>query len=44
MRRHYSTEQYAVYKQEAAEELWGQMRWRTQLALQRRRTNRGFSH
>ena len=35
MRRHYSTEQYAVYKQEAAEELWGQVRWRTQLALQR---------
>jgi putative transposase len=35
MRRHYSTEQYAIYKQEAAEELWGQVRWRTQLALQR---------
>ena len=35
MRRHYSTEQYAVYKQEAAEEFWGQVRWRTQQALQR---------
>jgi len=35
MRRHYSTEQYAVYKQEAAEEFWGQVRWRTQRALQR---------
>jgi transposase-like protein len=35
MRRHYSTEQYAVYKQEAAEEWWGQVRCRTQLALQR---------
>jgi putative transposase len=35
MRRHYSTEQYAIYKQEAAEELWGQVRCRTQLALQR---------
>src|SRR5579863_571891 len=34
MRRHYSTEQYAVYKQEAAEEFWGQLRWKTQLALQ----------
>ena len=34
MRRHYSTEQYAVYKQEAAEEFWGQVRWRTQHALQ----------
>jgi len=34
MRRHYSTEQYAVYKQEAAEEFWGQVRWRTQRALQ----------
>ena len=34
MRRHYSTEQYAVYKQEAAEEFWGQIRWRTQMALQ----------
>ena len=34
MRRHYSTEQYAVYKQEAAEELWGQVRWRTQRALE----------
>jgi hypothetical protein len=34
MRRHYSTEQYAIYKQEAAEELWGQVRWRTQLAMQ----------
>jgi len=35
MRRHYSTEQYAVYKQEAAEEFWGQVRCRTQHALQR---------
>jgi hypothetical protein len=34
MRRHYSTEQYAVYKQEAAEEFWGQIRCRTQHALQ----------
>jgi len=34
MRRHYSTEQYAVYRQEAAEEFWGQVRWRTQRALQ----------
>jgi putative transposase len=34
MRRHYSTEQWAVYKQEAAEEFWGQVRWRTQHALQ----------
>ena len=34
MRRHYSTEQYTVYKQEAAEEFWGQVRWRTQHALQ----------
>src|SRR5690348_15539520 len=34
MRRHYSTEQYAVYKQEAAEEFWGQVRCRTQHALQ----------
>lgn len=34
MRRHYSTEQYAVYKQEAGEEFWGQVRWRTQRALQ----------
>ena len=34
MRQHYSTEQYAVYKQEAAEEFWGQIHWRTQLALQ----------
>src|SRR5579862_8364518 len=34
MRRHYSTEQWAVYKQEAAEEFWGQVRWRTQRALQ----------
>jgi hypothetical protein len=33
MRRHYSTEQYAVYKQEAAEEFWGQVRCRTQLIL-----------
>jgi transposase-like protein len=35
MRRHHSTEQYAVYKQEAAEEWWGQVRCRTEFALQR---------
>ena len=34
MRRHYSTEQFEVYKQEAAEEFWGQVRWQTQHALQ----------
>jgi len=35
MRRHYSTEQYAIYKQESAEEFLGQVRCQTQLALQR---------
>lgn len=34
MRRDYSTEQFAIYKQEAAENFWGQIRWRTQWALQ----------
>ena len=33
MRHDYSTEQFAVYKQEAVEEFWGQVRWRTQHAL-----------
>lgn len=35
MRHNYTTEQFAVYKQEAAEEFWGQIRCRTQHALQR---------
>ncbi len=34
MRRHYSTEQFEVYKQEAAEEFLGQVRWKAQLAVQ----------
>src|SRR5690348_8801625 len=44
MRRHYSTEQYAVYKQEAAEEFWGQVRWRTQHALQQMADYLGLAH
>ena len=35
MRRHYSTEQFEVFKQEAAEDFPGQIRCRTQLILQR---------
>jgi putative transposase len=34
MRRHYSTEQYAVYNQEAAEEFEGQIRWKAKLLMQ----------
>jgi transposase-like protein len=34
MRRHYSTEQFDVFKQEAAEEFLGQVRWKTQRFLQ----------
>jgi putative transposase len=34
MRRHYSTEQYEIFKQEAAEDFCGQIRWRTQWLLQ----------
>jgi putative transposase len=35
MRRHYSTEQYAIYKQESTEEFLGQIRCKSQLAVQR---------
>jgi len=34
MRHDYNTEQFQVFKEEAAESFWGQIRWRTQLALQ----------
>ena len=34
MRRHYSTEQFEVFKQEAREDFLGQVRWSTQHALQ----------
>jgi len=34
MRRHYSTEQFEVFKQEAAEDFLGQVRWKTQHFLQ----------
>ena len=34
MRRHYSTEQFEVFKQEAAEDFLGQIRWKTQRFLQ----------
>ena len=35
MRRHYSTEQFEVFKQEAAEDFLGQIRWKTQHFLQK---------
>jgi len=34
MRHDYNTEQFQVFKQEAQESFWGQVRWRTQHALQ----------
>lgn len=34
MRHDYSTEQFQVFRQEAQESFWGQIRWKTQHALQ----------
>ena len=34
MRRNYSTEQFQAFKEEARERFWGEIHWRTQLALQ----------
>ncbi len=35
MRHDYTTEQFQVYLQDVQEDFWGQIRWKTQLALQR---------
>jgi transposase-like protein len=35
MRHDYTTEQFQAYRQDVQEEFWGQLRWKTQLALQR---------
>ena len=34
MRQDYNTEQFQVFREEARENFWGQVRWRTQHALQ----------
>jgi len=34
MRHNYSTEQFQALKEETRESFWGQIHWRTQLALQ----------
>ena len=34
MRHDYSTEQFQAFRQEVPESFWGQVRWRTQHALE----------